>query len=155
MICLAALLLAVSVLSLQQASAQAVYGSIIGTATDPQGAVVPNAKITVTNQSKNTSDTTTSNDNRSYHVSSRKIATKLGYTPQRSIEDAVRDLCCAFRAGNYGANPDTLNAVARNGLSFTDTLPAGLVIANPPVPTSASRQFSTGSNEAPNIDSQK
>src|SRR5882672_8169220 len=69
LICLAVLLLAVSVFTMQSASAQAVYGSIIGTATDPQGAVVPNAKITVTNQSKNTSDTTTTNESGNYSVS--------------------------------------------------------------------------------------
>ncbi len=46
-------------------------------------------------------ETTTSNDNRSYHVSSRKIAEKLGYQPSRSIDDAVRDICCAFRAGKF------------------------------------------------------
>src|SRR5271155_4076825 len=46
-------------------------------------------------------ETTTSNDNRSYHVSSRKIADKLGYRPQHTIEDAVRDLCCAFKAGKF------------------------------------------------------
>jgi nucleoside-diphosphate-sugar epimerase len=50
-------------------------------------------------------DTTSTNDNRSYHVSSRKIAGKLGYRPQRSIEDAVRDLCHAFQAGKF---PDSL-----------------------------------------------
>lgn len=44
-------------------------------------------------------DTTPSDDLRSYHVSSRKIADKLGWTPKRSIEDAVRDLCRAFRGG--------------------------------------------------------
>ena len=43
--------------------------------------------------------TTPSDDLRSYHVSSRKIANKLGWKPKRSIEDAVRDLCKAFRAG--------------------------------------------------------
>src|SRR5690349_18075741 len=46
-------------------------------------------------------ETTSTNDNRSYHVSSRKIAEKLGYRPNRTIEDAVRDLCCAFRAGKF------------------------------------------------------
>ncbi|MEQ1896030.1 MAG: NAD(P)-dependent oxidoreductase [Vicinamibacterales bacterium] len=43
--------------------------------------------------------TTPSDDNRSYHVSSRKIAEVLGWTPTRSIEDAVRDLCRAFKDG--------------------------------------------------------
>ena len=43
--------------------------------------------------------TTPSNDLRSYHVSSRKIAERLGYVTKRSIEDAVTDLCAAFKAG--------------------------------------------------------
>lgn len=51
-------------------------------------------------------ETTPSNDARSYHVSSRKIAEKLGWTPKRSIEDAVRDLCRAFRAGKL---PDSFD----------------------------------------------
>jgi len=46
-----------------------------------------------------TIETTASNDPRSYHVSSKKIADKLGWTPKRSIEDAVRDLCRAFKDG--------------------------------------------------------
>jgi nucleoside-diphosphate-sugar epimerase len=44
-------------------------------------------------------ETTPSNDLRSYHVSSKKIAARLGFVPKRSIEDAVRDLCRAFKAG--------------------------------------------------------
>jgi nucleoside-diphosphate-sugar epimerase len=43
--------------------------------------------------------TSPTNDIRSYHVCSRKIAEKLGWTPQRTVEDAVRDLCRAFKAG--------------------------------------------------------
>lgn len=46
-------------------------------------------------------ETTATNDNRSYHVSSRKIAEKLGYRPERTIEDAVKDLCCAFKTGKF------------------------------------------------------
>lgn len=38
-------------------------------------------------------------DNRSYHISSAKIARELGFTPKHTIEDAVRDLVQAFRAG--------------------------------------------------------
>ena len=50
--------------------------------------------------------TTPSDDNRSYHVSSKKIADVLGWTPKRSIEDAVRDLCRAFKDGKI---PDSFD----------------------------------------------
>src|SRR6266480_788759 len=46
-------------------------------------------------------ETTISDDNRSYHLSSRKIADKLGWKPKRTIEDAVRDLCRAFKEGKF------------------------------------------------------
>ena len=39
------------------------------------------------------------NDNRSYHVSSARIKAALGFEATRTIEDAVRDLVAAFRAG--------------------------------------------------------
>jgi nucleoside-diphosphate-sugar epimerase len=51
--------------------------------------------------------TTPSNDNRSYHVSSKKILEKLGWQPKRSIEDAVRDLCRAFKQGKFPTNTMT------------------------------------------------
>jgi len=47
---------------------QAVYGSILGTVTDPTGAAVGGAKVTVTSQSKNTSVETTTNDSGNYSV---------------------------------------------------------------------------------------
>jgi len=50
------------------ASAQAVYGSIIGTVTDPSGAAVSNAKVTVTSQTKNTSVEATTNESGNYSV---------------------------------------------------------------------------------------
>jgi nucleoside-diphosphate-sugar epimerase len=43
--------------------------------------------------------TTPTNDIRSYHINSDKIAAKLGFRPKRGIEEAVRDLCRAFKAG--------------------------------------------------------
>ena len=43
--------------------------------------------------------TTESNDNRSYHINSDKIARVIGFRPKHTIEDAVRDLCKAFKAG--------------------------------------------------------
>ncbi len=44
-------------------------------------------------------ETSTSNDMRSYHVSSAKIAKKLGFVPQYTVEDAIRGLCKAFKGG--------------------------------------------------------
>ena len=43
--------------------------------------------------------TTPTNDNRSYRITSDKITEKLGFKPRRAIEDAVRDLCEAFKNG--------------------------------------------------------
>ncbi len=45
--------------------------------------------------------TTESNDNRSYHVNSEKIFRVLGWKPKRTIEDAIRDLCKAFKRGEF------------------------------------------------------
>src|SRR5579863_5639048 len=47
---------------------QAVYGSILGTVTDPSGAAVGGAKVTVTSQTKNVSTTETTNDSGNYAV---------------------------------------------------------------------------------------
>jgi nucleoside-diphosphate-sugar epimerase len=52
-------------------------------------------------------ETVPSNDTRSYHVSSEKIKRELGWSPQRTIEDAVIDLC-PFRAGRI---PDPLTDI--------------------------------------------
>jgi len=50
------------------ASGQAVYGSIAGTVTDPQGNAVAGAKVTVTSVTKNTSGEATTNDTGNYVV---------------------------------------------------------------------------------------
>lgn len=44
---------------------------------------------------------TGTNDPRSYRITSRKITERLGWRPRRNIEDAVRDLCRAFREGRF------------------------------------------------------
>ena len=41
--------------------------------------------------------TSPTNDIRSYHICSEKIEKKLGFRPKRTIEDAVKDLCKAFK----------------------------------------------------------
>lgn len=50
--------------------------------------------------------TTPTDDIRSYHINSDKIARVIGFRPQFTIEDAVRDLCKAFKAGLL---PDSLS----------------------------------------------
>ena len=44
-------------------------------------------------------EVTTSDDPRSYHINSEKIYKALGFKPKHTIEEAVRDLCKAFREG--------------------------------------------------------
>ncbi len=51
-------------------------------------------------------ETTPSDDNRSYHINSDKITNVLGFKPQFSVEDAIRDLCKAFRDNKL---PDSFN----------------------------------------------
>ena len=41
---------------------------------------------------------TESHDKRSYHIHSGKIYDILGYKPKRSIEDAIEELCKAFKS---------------------------------------------------------
>jgi nucleoside-diphosphate-sugar epimerase len=43
--------------------------------------------------------TTPTDDIRSYHVNSDKITRVLGFKPKFTVEDAIRDLCKAFKAG--------------------------------------------------------
>ena len=51
-------------------------------------------------------DRTPSDDNRSYRVNSDKIRDMLGFEPKFTVEDAVRDLCKAFRDGKL---PDSFD----------------------------------------------
>ncbi len=69
-------------------------------------------------------ETTSTNDNRSYHVSSRKIAEKLGYRPTHTIEDAVRDLCHAFATNKFPdsmTNEDYVNVKTVKKLNLQST----------------------------------
>ena len=60
------LLLGALVLLPMQSFGQAVFGSIFGTVTDPTGAVIPNAKVTVTDVRKGTSESYTTNESGNY-----------------------------------------------------------------------------------------
>ena len=61
----AAAMLFLVLLTLMSATAafgQAVYGNIVGTVTDPSGAAVPNAKVTITDLGRGISVNTTTNE---------------------------------------------------------------------------------------------
>lgn len=63
-----------------------------------------------------------SNDNRSYHVSSEKIARKLGFQPCFTIENAVEDLLAAFESGklpNSLEDPRYFNIQTMKALQLT------------------------------------
>ena len=68
-ICALALLAFGCALFTPQAAAQAVYGSIFGTITDPSGAAVPGAKVVVTSATqRHDSQETTTNTDGNYSV---------------------------------------------------------------------------------------
>ena len=49
--------------------------------------------------------TTPTNDNRSYHISSKKIEEALGFVPKKTITEAAEDIKAALSAGLL---PDSL-----------------------------------------------
>jgi hypothetical protein len=67
-LCLAMAVVFVCGLAVTGAVGQAVYGSILGTVTDPSGAAVNGAKVTVTSQTKNVSVEATTNESGNYSV---------------------------------------------------------------------------------------
>lgn len=65
-------------------------------------------------------ETTRSDDLRSYRINCDKIASRLGFTPQATIEEAVREVATALRAGelpNALADPRYYNVKWMNQLS--------------------------------------
>lgn len=53
-------------------------------------------------------ETTPTNDNRSYHVSSRKIKDELGFQPKHTIQEAIIDLKQAFESGKLPNSMDDI-----------------------------------------------
>jgi hypothetical protein len=94
-----------------QCFGQAVYGSISGTVRDQQGGVVPNAKVTVTDISKGTTDTATTNESGNYSVThlipdvySVKVeAPSFGTLENKAVQvsaDTVARVDATLQAGN-------------------------------------------------------
>ena len=66
--------------------------------------------------------TTSTDDNRSYHVSSEKIKKELGFVAGHRIEEAVRDLEKAFRAGLI---PDPMSDIRYFNIKTMPARPPG------------------------------
>src|SRR5580700_6974549 len=62
------LLVLIFIAASQSSKAQAVFGSIVGTVTDPTGAIIPGATVTVTDVSKGISQTVTVNASGNYEA---------------------------------------------------------------------------------------
>jgi len=63
--------------------------------------------------------TTPTDDIRSYHISSAKIRSELGFEPSHSIEDAVRDLVTAFEAGRI---PDPMTDIRYSNIKLMQAI---------------------------------
>ena len=73
-------------------------------------------------------ETVPTDDLRSYHISSQKIASELGFRPERTIEDAVRDLVKAFRSGRL---PDPFDDIKYNNVKVMSAVGGDLCCAFP------------------------
>ena len=79
---------------------QAVYGSILGTVTDASGAAVPNAKVTVTSQTKDISTVATTNESGNYgvtHLSPDAYTVRVEGTGFKTLE--FKDIQVSADAG--------------------------------------------------------
>lgn len=118
------LVLAVSYFALSiPADAQAVFGSITGTITDPTGAVIPNATLTVTDVNKGISQTVSTNASGNFEVT-RLIpdtyvvkVTATGFAPAQSAPVAIfanqtQQVNLTLHAGRAAAATVTVTAAA-------------------------------------------
>ena len=62
-----------------QIQAQVLYGSLVGNVTDPNGAVVPSASVTATNQSTGVANATTTNASGEYNFVNREELAETNY----------------------------------------------------------------------------
>ena len=96
-------------ISAHPASAQVLYGSVVGTLTDETGAVVPKATVTVTNTSTGLSRQATTND--------------IGYYSIPNLPEGSYDLAVA--AGGFKPYTQTGVSVRINSVTRTDVIIAG------------------------------
>lgn len=92
----------VAALGLPRASSQVLYGSLVGNVTDPNGAIVPNAAVTSTNQATGVVKTTTTDPTGAYQFINLQPGTY-----------AVKVAVSGFKTYERRDVPVTLNSVTR------------------------------------------
>ena len=95
--------------------AQAVYGSISGTVSDPQGAKISGATVTVTDLSKNISRTVTTNDSGNYEATSLIPGKYQVKVEQSGYKTAVQEV-------EVRADVDALTDIALEVGAVTETV---------------------------------
>ena len=98
------------------ASAQKTSGSVTGQVTDPSGAAVPNAAVTLTNPTNGTTRTTKSNDQGEYTFDDVEIGTySVGVTApsfrKSAINNVVVNVATATRTDAHLSNGDVTETV--------------------------------------------
>jgi len=82
-------LIAVALLFATSAPAQTIFGTILGTVTDPSGAVLPNVVITITNQGENTSRQVRTDAQGNYQAENMKAGLYTVSAIATDFKDAV------------------------------------------------------------------
>src|SRR5271157_3646872 len=127
---------------------QVVFGTIFGTVTDAQGATIPKATVTVTDVSKGTTDTTTTNDSGNYtvtHLIPDTYSVKIEAPGFKSFEqksvtviaDASQKIDAQLQVGSASETmegtaeaPQLQTANADVGVSYNETYVEDLPILN-------------------------
>ncbi len=110
-------------------SAQSTFGSIVGTVTDPSGAVIPAAKVTVTNLGENTSLALQTDANGNYEALNLKAGTyqvtveASGFKSFRlaPVPLAARQVVRVNATLEVGSITESVQVSATAGLITTDT----------------------------------
>ena len=116
--------------------AQAVFGNIFGTVTDSTGAVVPNARVTVTNVGKGVSVSTTTNESGYYTFSNLKDGTYRVTSELSGFKRLVREgvevpVNATVRVDcrmDVGALEESVTVVGASPLLQTDRADTGRII---------------------------
>jgi len=124
------LLAAFSLLSTHCASAQTLYGSVVGTVTDSSGAVIPAATVTATNVATSEERTVTTNESGVYSLSTLAAGsyvvhiTKSGYQTfeARGVDVEINNTARVDATLGVGSASQTVTVNAQTAVLETDRI---------------------------------